>query len=367
MVKRFLYIAVLLLLASCNTSYDMLITQAIPSYIRKGARIVTYCSPATESQHFLIFEYGDALYINDFEKDKPVALLMNGSSRFDVIDYSPLIDNESYKVVVQAKSMGTAPLSDILGCGLNNVRFTHSKDPDSFFMSTNNGLFLFSMSHPERLIRLESDLMQYDGDSIIIDMTGDLREYIWEDPVPYISYYLEKQPYRVKTVFDLAGNCVSVRDFSYMGCVLQNPMFIDALLQDIRSAIDNKYEARMAREKEQRLANLTEIARSNAVYISELTRMIEDDELDNSLPVPFKCRFTDIEISDRPDYQFRVVSDLGYGSIVYLYTNDNNFENVSYPESLTVFGKLSSRSDGSLQNAESIYVFDDGIFIEYVN
>ena len=68
------------LLASCS-NYDLLIKRAIPSYMKKGAKVVSYCDPATEENHFLIFQYGEGLFVNFFDKDRPTTMqFANGAS-----------------------------------------------------------------------------------------------------------------------------------------------------------------------------------------------------------------------------------------------------------------------------------------------
>ncbi len=357
------------LLASCS-NYDLLIKRAIPSYMKKGAKVVSYCDPATEENHFLIFQYGEGLFVNFFDKDRPTAALMRGRDQFKVYEYSQRIDGESYQFVLDSRVEEFRPLSEILGCSLKAADYQRTKDPYEFLISSPNGTFLFDLKHPERLIHFVAERVRLDGDRIVCLMSGDLRDYVWEDPVEYLPYYLEPQRFEVIGTFDLDGNCLSFTDLVYDGIRVSEPLFIDDRLATIRADIDKRYGLMRTNEESERHERLLAKARAEAISVSTIMDEFsgaETESIYTDTVFAFYCKFSGIEQSDRPDYQYRLKYVHSLMTTLYLYTNDDAFMDVEYPAELNVFGHFYERRilSETLWLVESNLLFDQGIFAGY--
>lgn len=358
-----------LLLVSCS-NYDLLITRAIPSYMKKGAKVVNYCNPATEEEHFLIFQYGEGLYVNFFDKNRATAALMRGDTQFRVYDYAPRIDGESYRFVLDSFAGAYRPLSEILGCSLKSAGYIRTKYPYEFLISSPNGTFLFDLQHPERLIHFVAKDVRLDDDKIVCRMTGDLRNYVWEDPIQYLPYYLDSQDFEVVGTFDLDGNCLSFTDLVYDGIRVSEPLFIDDHLTAIRSDIDARYEAMRSKEESERHDRLLAKAREEAIPVSTIMEDFSGADTQNRFTgtfFPFFCKFSEIELSDRPDYLYRLKYVHSVMTTLYLYTNDESFADVDYPAVLNVYGHFYERRilGQTLWMVESDLLFDNGLYAGY--
>ena len=355
-----------ILMVSCS-NYDLLIKRAIPGYMKQGARVISYCDPATEENHFLIYQYGDALCVNFFEKDRAIVPLLRASDEFVLYDYAPKIDNDSYQFVLDSTVVGRKPLSEILGCSLKEADYTRTKNPYEFLISSYGGTYLFDLQHPERLIHFVAQGVWLEDDTIKCRMSGDFRDYVWEEPVQYINYYLEPQTFEVVGTFDLSGNVLSFNDLSYRGISLKDPLFIDDRLLAMRSEIDMHYESSKTQEERSRYDRLLAKAREEAIPVKTIMDAFSGAETENDYTdsfFAFYCRFSSIEESDRPDYKYRLKYQHSIPTTLYLYTNDEEFLSVEYPAELNVFGHFYERRilDQTLWVVDSDLLFDQGIF-----
>ena len=355
-----------IMMVSCS-NYDLLIKRAIPGYMKQGAKVVSYCDPATEENHFLIYQYGDALCVNFFEKGRAIVPLLRASDEFVLYDYALKIDNDSYQLVLDSTVVGRKPLSEILGSSLKAADYQRTKDPYEFLISSPNGTFLFDLKHPGRVIHFVAERVRLDGDRIVCLMSGDLRDYVWEDPVEYLPYYLNPQRFEVIGTFDLDGNCLSFTDLVYDGIRVSEPLFIDDRLATIRADIDKRYELMQSNEARERHERLLSKARKEAIPVKTIMDAFSGAETKNEYTdsfFAFYCRFSSIEESDRPDYMYRLKYQHSIPTTLYLYTNDEEFLSVEYPAELNVFGHFYERRilGQTLWIVESDLLFDQGIY-----
>ena len=358
-----------LLMVSCS-NYDLLIKRAIPGYMKQGAKVISYCDPATEENHFLIYQYGDALCVNFFEKDRAIVPLLRASDEFVLYDYAPKIDNDSYQFILDSTVVGRKPLSEILGCSLKEADYTRTKNPYEFLITSYGGTYLFDLLHPERLIHFVAQSIKLENDTIKCRMTGDFRDYVWEDPVQYIKYYLEPQEYEVIGTFNLNGDLISFNDLSYRGIRLDDPIFIDDRLQDMRAEIDMYYANTLTQEVNDRHERLLAKAREEAIPVKTIMDAFSGAETESEYTdsfFAFYCRFSSIEESDRSDYLYRLKYQHSIPTTLYLYTNDEKFLSVDYPAELNVFGHFYERriTGQTLWIVDSDLLFDQGIYAGY--
>lgn len=366
-MKRFWYIILLAgALLSCS-DYNLLINKALTNYPKKGATVISYSNPATEDNHILIFEYRNAIYYNSFEKDNPIQLLMNGETLFQVQDYTARLDNDSFQIVLDTVTREPAPLKAILKENLDYVVFTPSNNPGIFLISSNQGVFLFNSNRVDVLIHFVGHEVILEGDKITCKFDGDLRDFLWSEPVTSICYYYESQPFQVDGSFDLQGNLLSFSNLTYKEILLKNPFLTDAYLRPFRTVIDSYYESLKAEEAKALEERYRYIIRTNAIPVSTIMDSFSaNDQYSGYLGerVAFYCTFSEIAQSDRSDYKFRLKCIHSAMTKVYLYTNDDSFLNIQYPATLYVSGVFKQRKiiGSFLWMTESDLLFEDGIF-----